>query len=85
MPHAKEILEAAPEVLADGGSCLAAPDGTWIVEPFINEDKLVVANIEHVYVREERQNFDPAGHYPRPDVTKLVINRKRQSTLELED
>ena len=36
-------------------------------------------------VREERQNFDPAGHYSRPDVTQLTVNRGRQSTLRYED
>jgi hypothetical protein len=25
-----------------------------------------------------KQNFDPAGHYARPDVTQLTINRQRQ-------
>jgi nitrilase len=34
-------------------------------------------------VRAERQNFDPAGHYARPDVTHLTVNRKRQSTLTI--
>jgi nitrilase len=36
-------------------------------------------------VRAERQNFDPAGHYARPDVTHLTVNRQRQSTLTLVD
>ena len=33
-------------------------------------------------VLEERQNFDVVGHYSRPDVTKLQVNRERQSTVE---
>ena len=36
-------------------------------------------------VLEERQNFDPVGHYSRPDVTKLTVNRERQSTVEFKD
>jgi nitrilase len=36
-------------------------------------------------VREERQNFDAAGHYTRPDVFQLKINRERQSILKIED
>ncbi|MBT5870900.1 MAG: hypothetical protein HOH44_04370, partial [Bacteroidetes bacterium] len=34
-------------------------------------------------VYQERQNFDPVGHYSRPDVTKLTINTERQSTISL--
>ena len=83
-PHLSEILENSDETLANGGSCLAGPDGKWIVEPVVDEEKLIVATIEHKRVREERQNFDPAGHYGRPDVTQLKVNRQRQSTVSFE-
>jgi nitrilase len=84
-PHLSVILENSNEVLADGGSCIAGPDGKWIVEPVVGEEKLIVATLDHQRVREERQNFDPVGHYSRPDVTKLTINRERQSTVKFED
>ena len=32
-PHLDKILENAPETLANGGSCIAAPDGEWLVAP----------------------------------------------------
>jgi hypothetical protein len=41
--------------------------------------------LNHARVREERQNFDPAGHYARPDVTELKVNRKRLSTVSFDD
>ena len=34
-------------------------------------------------VYKERQNFDPVGHYSRPDVTQLVLNTERQGTLSI--
>ena len=80
-PHLSAILENSNEVLADGGSCLAGPNGKWIVEPFVGDERLIVATLDHKRVREERQNFDPAGHYSRPDVTQLTVNRERQSTV----
>ena len=80
-PHVDMILEKAPQLLADGGSCIAAPNGEWVVEPVVNEEKLIVAEIDHNRVLEERQNFDAVGHYSRPDVTKLVVNRERQHTV----
>lgn len=84
-PHYAAIIEQGPELLANGGSCIAGPDGTWVVEPVVGVEKLIVAAIDHRRVREERQNFDPAGHYARPDVTQLTVNRVRQSTLRLVD
>ncbi len=83
LPHADLIRSHCPEVLANGGSCLAGPDGQWVLEPCVGEEKLLTAVIDHGRVREERQNFDPAGHYARPDVTRLTLNRERQSTLEI--
>jgi len=84
-PQLSAILENSPDVLANGGSCIAGPDGKWIVEPVPEEEKLIVATINHKRVREERQNFDPSGHYSRPDVTQLKVIRTRQSTVVFEE
>ena len=72
------MLDRCPDVLADGGSCIAGPDGAWVVPPVTGREHLVVATLDHREVRRERQNFDPAGHYARPDVTRLVVDRRRQ-------
>ena len=82
-PWRDAVTAAAPEMLVDGGSCLAGPDGEWVVPPAGAEETLLVASIDHRRVLEERQNFDPAGHYARPDVTRLEVNRQRQSVATL--
>ncbi|WP_370390682.1 carbon-nitrogen hydrolase family protein [uncultured Winogradskyella sp.] len=82
-PFYDEVVKNAPQWLANGGSCIAGPDGEWIVEPIVEKEELIIQTIDFNRVLEERQNFDPAGHYSRPDVTKLIVNRERQSTLEI--
>jgi nitrilase len=80
-PHIEEILKHSPKILADGGSCIAGPDGKWVIEPQVGEEKLITAEIDINRVFEERQNFDPSGHYSRPDVMQLKLNRERQSII----
>jgi len=85
-PYLKEIIAGGPEgIIANGGSCLAGPDGSWVIEPIIDKEALRIADIDHQLVRAERQNFDPSGHYSRPDVTQLIVNRKRQAIVKFED
>ncbi|MFS4455070.1 carbon-nitrogen hydrolase family protein [Maribacter sp. 2304DJ31-5] len=84
-PHIDKILDKAPKELANGGSCIAGPDGEWIMEPVCHKEGLIYRDLDFNRVYEERQNFDAVGHYARPDVTKLKINRERQSTIAFED
>lgn len=82
IPHHDLITQHAPEWLANGGSCLAAPDGTWIIEPIVEQEAVITALIDLNEVRKERQNFDPSGHYSRPDVFELNVNRQRQGLVK---
>jgi nitrilase len=85
VPHAAAIRRAVPPVLGNGGSGICGPDGEWIVPPVVGKETLVVATLDHSRVREERQNFDAAGHYGRPDVTHLTVDRRRQRTVSTVD
>ncbi|WP_338764577.1 carbon-nitrogen hydrolase family protein [Bernardetia sp. ABR2-2B] len=84
-PHLDIILENCPDILANGGSCIAAPNGEWIISPYDNEnnEELIITELDFNKVLEEHQNFDAVGHYSRPDVLKLTLNRKRQSNLDV--
>lgn len=85
IPHQEQILAQAPAFITNGGSCLAGPDGEWVIEPLIEEERLIVETIDLHRVYQERQNFDPVGHYSRPDVTRLSVNRARQGLVDFEE
>lgn len=82
-PEVSLLRERLPEVLANGGSCIAAPDGSWLLPPVTDRDELLLAELDHAVVRAERQNFDPFGHYARPDVLELLVDRRRRGGLLL--
>ncbi len=85
LPHAELLRETADDIMADGGSCVAAPNGEWLLEPQLGDESLYIVELDHQRVLEERHNLDVAGHYSRPDVTRLIVNRKRQTTAEFSD
>ena len=85
LPDVDRLRETADELMADGGSCVAGPDGEWVLEPVVGDEQLSIVEIDHSRVLEERQNLDIVGHYSRPDVTRLVVDRQRQSTVAFDD
>jgi nitrilase len=76
-PLYDDVAGDADPVAYDGGSAVAAPDGTWLVEPVSGEERLVVADLDEAAVRRARHNFDPTGHYARPDVFEVTVHRRR--------
>ncbi len=64
-----------PELLGRGGSAILAPDGTYLAGPLWDEEGILVAELDPERLYAERQRFDPAGHYHRPDVLSLRVRR----------
>jgi nitrilase len=68
-------LADGPELLGRGGSAILAPDGTYLAGPLWDEEGVLVAELDPERLYAERQRFDPAGHYHRPDVLSLRVRR----------
>jgi nitrilase len=68
----RELLEGV-EILGRGGSAILAPDGSYLAGPLYDEEGILYAELEPERLYEERQRFDPAGHYHRPDVFRLRV------------
>lgn len=77
-PLRQTLLDAGVTSIRRGGSALAAPDGSWVIKPIADEERLVVADIDLSAVRAARQALDTTGHSGRPDVFHVTIDRTRR-------
>ncbi len=73
----RELLEGH-DLIGRGGSAVLAPDGSYLAGPLYGEEGILYAELDPVRLREERQRFDPAGHYHRPDVLRLSVTPHEQ-------
>lgn len=72
-----EDLSALPDPILPGGSAIVAPDASYVVEPVFGREELIVAEIELDRAEEEKIVLDTGGHYARPDLFQLTVNRER--------
>jgi nitrilase len=61
------------EIIGRGGSAILGPDGGYLAGPLYDEEGILYADLDPARLFEERQRFDPAGHYHRPDVLRLNV------------
>ena len=61
-------------MIGRGGSAILGPDGAYLAGPLYDQEGILYAELDPARLYEERQRFDPAGHYHRPDVFRLVIS-----------
>ncbi len=68
----RELL-AGVDVIGRGGSAILGPDGSYLAGPLYDAEGILYADLDPARLWEERQRFDPAGHYHRPDVLSLTV------------
>jgi predicted amidohydrolase len=68
------------QLILKGGSCIYAPDGTCLLEPQLDREETILFEIRDIDATvRERMNLDVSGHYNRPDIFELKINRERNN------
>jgi nitrilase len=68
------------DVVGRGGSAILAPDGSYLAGPLYDQEGILYADLDPERLYEERQRFDAAGHYHRPDVLELRVRPLRGGT-----
>jgi nitrilase len=80
-----KLPEAPDTVLMRGGSLIIDPLGKVLAGPVFNEDALLTAELDLSIIPQAQMDFDPVGHYARPDVFHLSVNTAPQDAVRLKD
>ncbi len=69
-------------LLLRGGSCVIAPDGSFVVEPVFDLETTITAEIDLSKIAGEKMTLDVSGHYQRPDVFEFNVRRNLRAKIE---
>lgn len=69
-------------VMSRGGSCIINPLGEILAGPNYEEECILTADLDMRDIARGRFDFDPVGHYARPDVFRLIVDQTPKPAVE---
>lgn len=88
-PAARDMLESmvgdGDHLYQRGGSSIIGPDGSYLVDPVYDQAGIVLAEADLDLLAESRLTLDTAGHYSRPDVFELRVDRRPKTGVIFDD
>jgi nitrilase len=77
----RELWGGDDDWMNEGWATIVGPDGEILAGPLKREEGIVTAELDLGVVRRNRVEFDPVGHYSRPDVFRLIVDESRKRTV----
>ena len=82
-PDKAQLLNPRTGKPGGGYSMIFGPDGQKLVEPIPeDEEGILYADLDPAVISIAKAAADPVGHYARPDVLSLLINRSKRSVVQ---
>ncbi|HVM14468.1 MAG TPA: carbon-nitrogen hydrolase family protein [Egibacteraceae bacterium] len=76
VPGRDDLWGGKQDWMSRGLSTIVAPDGSVLAGPLAEEEGILLATVDATVGRVARQQFDPCGHYARPDVLRLQVDTR---------
>lgn len=81
IPGRDDLYGGEEDWLAEGNTAIVGPDGELLAGPLVGHEGIVYAEVDVDRARTARRQFDPVGHYARPDVFRLEVDRSPNRTV----
>jgi nitrilase len=79
----RSVLAKNPDdVVMRGGSAIVGPLGDILAGPVFDQRTILYAELDHATLVKSKMDFDPVGHYARPDVFSLKVDRGAKRAVE---
>ena len=65
-------MQSQPEIMSRGGSVVISPLGKVLAGPLFDREEIMTVSLDTDEVIRAKLDFDPIGHYSRPDVFELT-------------
>lgn len=78
IPGARDIYGGDDDVMSPGNTMIVAPGGEVLAGPLTGEEGIVAAEIDPSLLARSRHQFDSGGHYARPDILQLTVDRSER-------
>jgi nitrilase len=83
-PERARIFPEPDDWLCDGDAVVVKPFGRIAAGPLRREKGVLFAEIDPELARRSRRSLDVTGHYSRPDIFGLTVNRRPMKPVEFE-
>lgn len=85
LPGRAQLYPDESEWINPGDSVVVEPGGRIVAGPLRKEFGLLLAEIDLERVAAAKRTLDVCGHYARPDVLQLLVDRRPQAPVRFED
>jgi predicted amidohydrolase len=80
----QRFYQHAGEWINVGDSAIVNPDGEFVAGPLREQEGILYAEVDPAQLRGPKWMLDVAGHYARPDVFQLTVNREPRRMIRME-
>lgn len=74
VPRRDELWGGEDDWVSRGNTAIVGPDGEVVAGPLREQEGILYAGLDIARLRTERREFDPVGHYARPDIFRLQVD-----------